>query len=350
MRVLAGFLAAWIFSFTLSAQTLRPVKDEVGFCWNASGMEKLVKVLESEQEREFTAEGLVAAISPHDDYLYAGRVYFPLFRILKAREVVIFGVTHGNVRKEMKDPLNILILDEFDQWTGLKCPMPVSGLRDVLKTELKQESCIVSNKAHELEHSIEAMIPFLQYYNPGVKITPLMVAPMPVDRMRELSEELAGVIAGYMKERNLKPGTDIFFLISADGNHYGKDFGNAPYGEDEKARETALEVDRHLISSYLTGTLDTQKIRDLTEKLRGKTFLDYGSSYWCGKYSIPFGLFTVEKVIGLTMNKKVRGELFCFSDTYSEGVIPLTKTGMGITAPFSLKHWVSFFSIGYYAE
>jgi hypothetical protein len=31
-------------------------------------------------------------------------------------------------------------------------------------------------------------------------------------------------------------------------------------------------------------------------------------------------------------------------------VLPLKKTGMGTTAPFSLRHWVSFFSIGYYLE
>jgi hypothetical protein len=45
---------------------------------------------------------------------------------------------------------------------------------------------------------------------------------------------------------------------------------------------------------------------------------------------------------------KISGTLFRYSDTYSEGVLPLKKTGMGLTAPFSLRHWVSFCSIGYY--
>jgi hypothetical protein len=48
--------------------------------------------------------------------------------------------------------------------------------------------------------------------------------------------------------------------------------------------------------------------------------------------------------------KGLAGTLFKYSDTYSEGVLPLTKTGMGTTAPFSLRHWVSFCSIGYYLD
>jgi hypothetical protein len=96
--------------------------------------------------------------------------------------------------------------------------------------------------------------------------------------------------------------------------------------------------------------VDSSKIEGLTHEIWGKTYLEYRNTYWCGKYSIPFGLLAVEKIIDRTMSKKISGMLFRFSDTYSEGVLPLKKTGMGTTAPFSLRHWVSFFSIGYYAQ
>jgi hypothetical protein len=81
------------------------------------------------------------------------------------------------------------------------------------------------------------------------------------------------------------------FSISSDGNHYGKDFNNS-----------------------------------------------------------PFGLLTAEKLIRRAENKGLSGKLFRYSDTYSEGVLPLKKMGMGTTAPFSLRHWVSFFAIGYYLD
>lgn len=334
----------------LAGQEARPIKDDVGFCWNPASMKTLVEFLEAQEKENFKAEGLIAAISPHDDYLYAARLYYPLFKILRTREVVIFGVTHGAVRKEIKDPQSVLILDEYPVWSGLLKPIVVSPLREYIKSHLDKNTFLVSNRAHELEHSIEALLPFLQYFNPDIKITPIMIAPMPFEKMDEISGRLAEVIAGYMKEQRLKAGKDIAFLISSDGNHYGKDFNNSPFGEGEKAWEKALALDRRLIATYLTDFLDASKIQGLTKELWGATYLDYRSTYWCGKYSVPFGLLAVEKIVRLVENKRLLGRLFRYSDTYSEGVLPLKKTGMGTTAPFSLRHWVSFFSIGYYRD
>jgi AmmeMemoRadiSam system protein B len=350
MKILIKVFVALMCVVSLAAQDTRPVRDDVGFCWNPVSMQKLMDYLESQEKESFAAEGLVAAISPHDDYLYAGRVYYPLFKILRAKEVVIFGVTHGTVRNEISDLQNILILDNFAHWPGLKGPIAVSGLRQYLKNKLDKAVFITSDRAHEIEHSIEALLPFLQYFNPEVKITPVMVTPMPFARMEEVSSMLAETIAGYMHENHLKAGKDIFFLISSDGNHYGKDFDNSPFGEGEKAWLAAREQDQRFIRNYITGEVDSAKIEGLTKVLWGETYLDYRNTYWCGKYSVPFGLLAVKKIIALTMNKKIDGTLFRFSDTYSEGVLPLKKTGMGTTAPFSLRHWVSFFSIGYYIE
>ncbi len=329
---------------------IRPIRDDVGFCWKADSMKKLIEYLEKEEKDSFPSKGLVAGISPHDDHLYAGRIYYPLYRILRTKEVVIFGVTHSTVRNEIKGLDSLLILDEFDFWRGVLKPVEISGLREYLKSNLNHEYFIINNRAHELEHSIEALIPFLQYFNPDVKITPIMVSPMPFEKMEELSSNLAFVVSDYIVKNKFKLGEDIFFLISADANHYGKDFGNIAFGEGESAWEKALSFDRMLIDKYLTGEMNEKKVYGLTTELWGKTYLDYKNSYWCGKYSIPFGLLTVEKIVSQVLNKKIRGQLFRFSDTYSEGVIPLRKTGLGITAPFSLKHWVSFFSIGYYLE
>jgi AmmeMemoRadiSam system protein B len=334
----------------LAAQDARPVHDDVGYCWNPASMKKLVEYLESQEKDEFTRQGLVAAISPHDDYLYAGRVYCPLFRILRTKEVIIFGVTHSTVRKEISGLENVLILDEYKSWPGPTKPIAVSGLREYLKERLDRTVFITNNKAHGLEHSIEAMLPFLQYFNPDVKITPIMVAPMPFARMDEISTKLAGVIVAYMTERHLTPGKDVFFLISADGNHYGQDFNNTAFGEGEKAWEAARALDQRLIGSYLTGEMDGGKVEALTRELWGKTYLDSRNTYWCGKYSIPFGLLAAEKIIDRAAHRKISGRLFRYSDTYSEGVLPLKKTGLGTTAPFSLRHWVSFSSIGFYTE
>jgi AmmeMemoRadiSam system protein B len=350
MKILAGFSALLLIASALAAQEARPVRDDVGFCWNPASMRLLVDHLQARELDHFEPEGLVAAIAPHDDYLLAGRVDYPLFEILRAKEVVIFGVTHGTVRQEIGDPHNVLILDEFETWPGLTGPIAVSGLREVLKKRLDKDVFQVSDKAHALEHSIEAELPWLQYFNPDVKITPIMVTGMPFAKMEEVAAKLAEVVAAEMKAKGLVAGKDIFFLISSDGNHYGRDFNNSPFGEGEAAWRKGRALDQRFIRDYLTGVMDERKVEGLTKELWGETFLDYRNTYWCGKYSIPFGLLAVQKILALTENRKVSGLLFRYSDTYSEGALPLQKTGMGLTAPYSLRHWVSWCSIGYYRD
>lgn len=340
-----------ILSFlSLAGQDVRPVRDDVGFCWQRPQMQRLMEMLSRTGRRGSPLHGLVAGISPHDDYLYAGPVYYPLFRDLRTREAVIFGVTHGTVRKEINDPHGILILDEFRAWSGLSAEVGISPLREWIKGHLAKDDFIVSNQAHGLEHSIEALVPFLQYNNPGIRITPIMVTAMPWERMEELSERLAAALAGYIREKKLQLGRDIFFLISADANHYGRDFSNIPYGEDENAHARGTGRDRDIARAVVNGTLDSQKILQLTKELWGATYLEYRDTYWCGKYDIPFGLLAISKAVKKTTGQNLEGNLSLYSDTYSLGVLPLKKAGFGITAPFSLKHWVGFFSAGFSLE
>ncbi len=357
LLLLLAVSSAWLAAQTKnypapekSTGRLRPIRDDVGFGWNQDSLKILIDYLAANEKETFRSEGLVAAISPHDDYLYAGRLYYPLFNLIRAKEVVIFGVTHGAVRQEITGLDSVLILDDYDLWPGVLKPVKISPLRTYIEKHLQPAHLVVNDRAHELEHSIEALLPFLQYFNPEVKITPVMVAPMPLNKMEEISDDLARVISAYLKENHLAPGRDIFFLISADGNHYGQDFNNLAFGEGQPAWEKALAFDRQLIANYMTGVIDRTKIKGLTEEFWGKTYLDYKNSYWCGKYSIPFGLLASNKIIKKTTGKKLKGELIRYSDSYSEGVLPLRKIGLGTTAPFSLRHWVSYAAIGYYLD
>ncbi len=346
MKQIALFI---LFSLALlvPGQDKRPVRDDIGFCWLRPQMKRLMDYLAANDHQTVAIDNLVAGISPHDDYLYAGRVYYPLFKKLRTREVVIFGVTHGTVRKEIGDPQNVLILDEYTSWAGLSGNVGISPLREWIKKKLPRDDYVISNQAHALEHSIEALLPFLQYNNPDIKITPIMVTAMPWEKMNELAERLAAVLAAYIGENNLHPGRDIFFLISADANHYGRDFNNSPFGEDEKAHVLGTEQDRRIAQAAFSGPLDEDKIHGLTQELWGATYRDYRNTYWCGKYDIPFGLLAISKTMQKAVGRKLKGHVLRYSDTYSEGVIPLKKAGFGITAPFSLKHWVGFLSAGF---
>ncbi len=334
------------------AQEVRPIRDNVGFCWTPSEMNMLIKYLSTHSTKadDFSAKNLVAAISPHDDYLYAGSVYYPLYKLIKTKEVVIFGVTHGTVRKAMNDPQNVLIFDDYKYWHGPFGNVSISPLREIIKSKLDKNDLMVSDKAQDIEHSIEALVPFLQYYNRDIKITPIMITQMPFEKMDMVSNELAGIISDYIKQNNLKLGKDIFFLISTDADHYGRDFDNIPFGEDENAHQKATDNDKRIAEETFNGILTQDKIQNLTKELWGTPSDNPPSLVWCGKFSVPFGLLTTNKIIKEVNEKELTGKLFKYSDTWTEGVIPIKHINLGTTAPFSLKHWCGWLSAGFYLK
>lgn len=332
---------------TLQAQQIRPVKDTVGFAWSSVDMDRLMGYLNKNAGSDnFPAQGLVAGISPHDDYLYAGKVYYPLFKKINAREFVIIGLTHGTVRKAINDPKNIIIMDNYDIWKGPYRNIKVSPLRDEIRKKLNPDYFVTNNEAQSLEHSIEALIPFIQHFNREIKITPIMVTTMDAGRMEEISSELSKIITEYVERNGLRLGSDIFFLISSDANHYGKDFNNTPYGEDEAAHKTATENDRRIAQTCFESEINGERIKKLTNEL----WDNKSAPVWCGRCSIPFGLLTVSKTVKNISGKNIEGKVFKYSDTVTEGVLPVKNTKMGLTAEANFKHWCGWLSAGFYLK
>ncbi len=248
----------------------------------------------------------------------------------------------------MNDPQNILILDEYPRWIGPYGTVRISPLRERIKKNLSEEKYIVSNKAQSIEHSIEALIPFLQYYNRDLIITPIMVTKMPFERADEISSELTEIIMEYIKEKNYVLGKDIFFLISNDANHYGEDFDNSPYGLNEAAHRIAVENDSSIIDLNLNKLITFDSIRNLSNTIWESK--NPNAPLWCGRYPVVFGLMTVQKIAQRLLNKKLHGYLIKYSDTLTEGRLKFNSTKMGLTAPVSERHWVGFFSLVFGVE
>jgi AmmeMemoRadiSam system protein B len=330
-------------------QEVRPTRDSIGFCWKADEMTTFMNYLEEHADPVPEAAGkLVAAISVHDDYLYAGKVYYPLYRMIRAKEVVIFGVTHGSVTSELGPLSNAVILDEYDRWRGPYGDVAVSPLRSFIRKGLPPEYVMINNRAHAIEHSIEALVPFLQYYDRDVTITPIMVTRMPLERMQDLSRRLAAIFAGYIAEHHLEVGRDIIFLISNDADHYGPDFKNAPYGTDARAHELATANDRRIISSCLCGDISEANIETLTSEIWPDSTSRKPIPVWCGRYPMTLGLLTVSQLMHDLGKGPISGSLFRYSDTFTEGVLPVKGTSMGLTAVFSYRHWCAWFTEGFF--
>ena len=78
MRIAALVSLAFVLLWSpLYAQDTRPIRDNVGFTWDAHQMERLVDYLNEIETAPPPPSNIVAAIAPHDDYMYAARVYYP---------------------------------------------------------------------------------------------------------------------------------------------------------------------------------------------------------------------------------------------------------------------------------
>jgi AmmeMemoRadiSam system protein B len=330
---------------------VRPTYDRIGFAQTPEQIEAIVReseVLESETapavEERLRDLDPVGVVCPHDDHLYAGRVYIHVLpRISGARTVVLFGVTHRKARELLGDPQGVVILDDYDSWQGPYGPVEVDvALRERLRRDLFEGGVLVSREGHANEHSIEAMIPFLQHANRSVRIVPVMVTGMPFEEMEALSGRVASSIATYAREEGLALGRDLAFVVSSDAVHYGPDFDYDPYGVDEYAADRALGDDVWIAMRCLAGEMDRAKLAEFTETVWGEGIP------WCGRYSVPFGLLVMEKVARTLSGEPLFGVRAKYSTSRTLGVLPVATTGtLGTTAPASLEHWVGYWGIVY---
>ncbi len=326
----------------IAGQSVRKPFDDVSYAWKEIQIEKLIETVNKMGIKYNRVDGnITAAIFPHDDHLYSGFTVNALVSQIKKKKLaIIFGVTHKTPIKIGGKISDVIILDNYAYWYSPYQNIKVSSLREFVKENLKEKYYIVSNTYHSYEHSIEAILPFLSYYNRGIEIMPVMVTPMDLKTMDKISNALSKVITNYL-EKNSISLKDVVFLISADANHYGEDFNNTTFGKGEEGHKRARQNDLEIFKNYLKGEITVKKVRKIVKDRV------YEKALWCGRYSIPFGLLTTEKIIEKTTKKHLFGEFIHYDDTYIDPMVPLKGYGFGVSAPFSLKHWVGHMAVGF---
>ena len=150
---------------------------------------------------------------------------------------------------------------------------------------------VVHDSMETVEHSVEALIPFLQYQDRDIEIISILVPCMDYKRMQTISQHLASALNDIMRQKNLHWGEDVALLISSDAVHYGdeewggKDY--APYGTDSTGNEQAVSYEREIIRTCFEGELSVEKIaRFYAYTVNPDNFREYRWT-WCGRYSIP---------------------------------------------------------------
>jgi AmmeMemoRadiSam system protein B len=375
LRVLAaGWIALVAFSHTTTAQipmeqvlkritvpstaTLRGLVDVVGFPQTPGQMtfigglvERLETDAMTENQRRLGLKeqfGLAAAWCPHDDYMIAARVYAHVQRYMTARTIILIGNAHWAQTFGIRGRL---IFDDFAAWRGPYWPVTVSAVRGQILKRLEPASYVVNRQVVETEHSLEALIPYLQYYNRRVEIVPILVPLMTWDDSMRVGRELADVVASIMRENGWALGRDIAVLCSGDGQHYG-DYGWSyydyhPYGVDAEAYQKALALDRRLADTYLVGELRSDRLQALSAELIDQQDITKYRVTWCGRFAVPFGLNFAGLLARATEGRSLNGTLLRTGSSISDPWLPLEPYKLGLTGDANLHHFVTYLAVGY---
>lgn len=344
-------------SDSLAQREIRQPVDPIGYATRAGQMDSVVKRIYRQESTEIENALYRAgvekytswkvAICPHDDYAYVGWIYPAVLRNMKASTIIIFGVAH---QAEHFGIQNKLIFDDFTAWRGPYGNIQISPLRDAILKNMDRKDYVVHDSLQQTEHSIEALLPFLQYYYRDVQIVPILVPNMPFERMNQLAKSLTYALKAVMDNQEYKWGGDFSFLISSDAVHYGNEGWNganyAPYGVDSSSYRQAIKHDYEIISNTLDGPIKEANMKSFTQYVIQVE--DYKASKWpwCGRYSIPLGLLTAYYLNYFNHGDDIKGYFLGYK-TSLQPPIDLKSIGLGTTAPANLHHWVGYMGIGY---
>ncbi len=339
---------------------IRGQRDAVGFVVTKEQAEDVVSTalrleeaaLASQSDRLGMAddESFVGGICPHDDHLYAARAYVHLTHRITAPRVLLIGVFH---RARLWNLENTLVFDSFEHWHGPWAPVSVDPIREEIIQAMPPGMATVSNTMHCNEHSLEALIPFLQHHNRDLSIVPILVPYAGWEQIDTLAQELATVIADLLGRNDWQLGRDLAVVVSSDSVHYGPDFNHAPFGVDAAGYEQAVARENELARSTFEGPIKSEKLKDFLYTLVSRDDVRQYEIPWCGRFSIPFGTELLLRVLEKTGVDRLEGSVLRQATSLSEPELPVSletrEAGMGYTAPSNLHHWVGYTSVGFRA-
>jgi len=170
-----------------------------------------------------------ALLLPHAGYAYSGAVAAAGFgAVLWPRTVLLLGPNHTGRGRPVA-------LSPDEAW---ETPLgPVAASRRLAALLVREAPEVEpDSRAHEAEHSIEVMLPFLQAVRPDAQVACLCVAEPRLSVLRSLGRAVARAVAGFEEET----GERVAVVVSSDMSHF-------------LPREENGERDRRALEALLSG-------------------------------------------------------------------------------------------------
>ncbi len=198
----------------------------------------------------------LGVIAPHAGYVYSGGTAGATFaRVDVPDTVVLLGPNHRGIGAECAVYAGgswLTPLGSVDVDVELANAI-INGVDDMCADYL----------AHQYEHSLEVMLPFLQVRNPQLQIVPISLMALSLPRIEKIALQLSSIIQSQAGR--------ILIVASSDMTHY--EAADMAKQKDMFALEAVLNLDAKLLYQRVS----TQKIS------------------MCGMYAVALMLSTLSK-------------------------------------------------------
>jgi AmmeMemoRadiSam system protein B len=165
---------------------------------------------------------LLAAAVPHAGWRFSGGVAARALKALSERSrpagILLLGAVH-------RARLERAALSPDDAWETPLGPVAVDAALAAEAQAALGDLAVADAAAHDTEHSLEVVLPFIREVFPGVPVVPIMVPPegSPAEVGRRLAR--------------LASTRDVVAVASTDLTHYGEGYGFTPAGLGDRAHD-----------------------------------------------------------------------------------------------------------------
>ncbi len=166
---------------------------------------QLRAMIEQMVDEEAEKQDVIGLVCPHAGYVYSGLVAGAVISRIKFKDTfIILGPNHTGRGK----PLSITAKGKWQTPLGdVEVDSELAGHLLSLTHHLQEDDA-----AHIFEHSIEVQLPFLQYFQPDIKIVPITLSFASIDAYKEIGREIARAIGDT--------GREAVIMASSDMTHY----------------------------------------------------------------------------------------------------------------------------------
>lgn len=179
-----------------------------------------------------------AIIVPHAGYSYSGRCAgfgYAAVRGADYRRVVLIGPSH-------RMAISGAAVGQHDAWETPLGEVPLDGA--ACRTLVAAGGPLTGNNdPHQLEHSLEIQLPFLQRALGQFELVPLVLQGVRLKQARAIAQALDEIV----DEQTL-------VVVSSDFTHYGSSFGYLPFSEN--IPENLKELDMGAVETIASGDVD----------------------------------------------------------------------------------------------